>query len=81
MLVSCLVYSSILKMGTICSSETLVDVHQTTRRYIIEDKTLHNNRLKNQKSFFQMFSFGPKFVIYRFQPTKPVCPDVRLKKL
>jgi hypothetical protein len=31
MLVSCLAYSSILKMEAICSSETLVDRHRTVR--------------------------------------------------
>jgi hypothetical protein len=40
MIVSCLAYSSILKMEAICSSETLVDFHPTTRRYIPEDITL-----------------------------------------
>jgi hypothetical protein len=40
MLVSCLVYSSNLKMAGICSSETLVDFQRTTRRYIPEDKNL-----------------------------------------
>lgn len=29
------------------------DVHQTTLRYIMEDKTLHNNLLENLKSFFR----------------------------
>jgi hypothetical protein len=40
MLVSFLACSSILKMVAICSSETLVDFHPTTRRYIPEDSTL-----------------------------------------
>jgi hypothetical protein len=39
-LVSCLTYSSTVKMGTICSSETSVDFQRTTRRYILEDRTL-----------------------------------------
>jgi hypothetical protein len=38
MLVSCLAYS-ILKMGAACSSETSVDLQQTTRRCISEDGT------------------------------------------
>jgi hypothetical protein len=33
LLVSCLAYSSTLKMGAICSSETTVDSHQTTQHY------------------------------------------------
>jgi hypothetical protein len=36
MLASCLVYSSTLKMGAICSSETLVD-------FQLEDNTLHDD--------------------------------------
>jgi hypothetical protein len=34
-----LIYSSILKMEGICSSETSVVSQQTTRRHISEDKT------------------------------------------
>jgi hypothetical protein len=37
--VSCLTYSSTLKMEAICSSETLVDFQRTTWRYI-PDRTL-----------------------------------------
>jgi hypothetical protein len=33
-------YSSTLKMGVICSSETSVDFQRTTRRYILYDRTL-----------------------------------------
>jgi hypothetical protein len=40
-LVSCLAYSSTLKMEAICSSETSVDFQRTTWRYIPEDRTLH----------------------------------------
>jgi hypothetical protein len=39
-MVSCLAYCSALNMGAICSSETSVDFHRTTRRYIPEDSTL-----------------------------------------
>jgi hypothetical protein len=45
-----LAYSSTLKMKAICSSEELVDLHRTTRRYIPEDRTLHNHRCENLKS-------------------------------
>jgi hypothetical protein len=38
--VSCSAYSSTLKMEAVCSSETSVDVGQTTRSYIPEDSTL-----------------------------------------
>jgi hypothetical protein len=41
----CLAYSSSLKMGATCSSETSVDFHRTTRCYIPQDIiTLHNPR-------------------------------------
>jgi hypothetical protein len=39
-LVSCLAYSSTLKIEAMYSSETLVDFQWTTRRYISEDITL-----------------------------------------
>jgi hypothetical protein len=39
MLVSCVAYSSALKMEAKWSSETLVDFQQTTLRYIPEDRT------------------------------------------
>jgi hypothetical protein len=40
-LVSSLACSSTMKVGAICPSETWVDLHQATRRYIPEDRTLH----------------------------------------
>jgi hypothetical protein len=39
-----------LKMEAICSSETSVDFQRTTRRYITEDRTLHNLQLANLHS-------------------------------
>jgi hypothetical protein len=50
-LVSFLPYSSTLKMEETCSSETLVDFQRATHRYIPEDRTLHNRRLENLKSY------------------------------
>jgi hypothetical protein len=41
MLVSCLAYSSTLKMEATCSSEMSVDFQQTVWRYIPDDRTLH----------------------------------------
>jgi hypothetical protein len=38
-LVSCLAYSSTLKMEAICFSETSVDFQRNTQRYIPEDST------------------------------------------
>jgi hypothetical protein len=48
MLFYCLAYSSILKMEAIFSSEMSVDFQ---RRYIPEDRSLHNPRCENLKSY------------------------------
>jgi hypothetical protein len=40
MLISCLAYSSTLKMEVTCSSEMSVEFQQTTGRYIPEDRNL-----------------------------------------
>jgi hypothetical protein len=50
-LVSCLAYPSNLKMEATCSSQTSVDFQRTTRRYIPEDRTLHNHRCENLKYY------------------------------
>jgi hypothetical protein len=49
MLICCSSYSSTLKMEAICSSEMSVDFQWSTRRYILEDSTLHNHRCENLK--------------------------------
>jgi hypothetical protein len=41
MAVSCLDYSSTLKLETTCSSKTLVDFQESTHHYIAENKTVH----------------------------------------
>jgi hypothetical protein len=43
-LVSCLTYSAVLKIETVCSSETSVDFDQITHYFIIEDRTLQTKR-------------------------------------
>jgi hypothetical protein len=50
-LVSCSAYSSIVKMGAICSSAKSVDIQRSTRRYI-----LHNHRCEDLNSY-KMFGF------------------------
>jgi hypothetical protein len=50
-LVSCLAYSSTLKVEATCSFETSVDFQKTTRPYIPEDGTIHNQRCENLKSY------------------------------
>jgi hypothetical protein len=50
-LLSCSAYSTTLKMEAACSTETLLDFQQTTRRYIPEDRTIHNHCSENLKSY------------------------------
>jgi hypothetical protein len=42
---------STLKMEAMCSSETSVNFQQATWRFIPEDRTLHNHRSENLKSY------------------------------
>jgi hypothetical protein len=51
MLVSFLAYFTALKMVAICSFETSVGFQQVTRRYIAEDRTLHNHCCENLKYY------------------------------
>jgi hypothetical protein len=48
---TCLAYSSTLKMVATCYSEKHVDFKRTTRRYIPEDRTLHNQRRESPKFY------------------------------
>jgi hypothetical protein len=52
MLVSCLAYSSALKMEAIRSSETSADFHRTIRRDIPEDRTLQIRGLTTLHKYF-----------------------------
>jgi hypothetical protein len=54
-------YASSLKIEAICSSETPVDSQGTTRRYISEDRNLHNHRCENLKPFTLTSSFYNRF--------------------
>jgi hypothetical protein len=49
MLISCLAYSSTLKMEATCYSEILIDVQPSTQRNIPEEKSLYNHRCGNLK--------------------------------
>jgi hypothetical protein len=51
MLVSCLAYSSALKLEATWFSETLVEFQRTTCRYIPEDRILHSHGCENLKSY------------------------------
>jgi hypothetical protein len=50
-LVSCFIYSSILKIEATCSSKMSVEFQQNTRRYIPEDRTLHNEKCHSFRKF------------------------------
>jgi hypothetical protein len=43
--------SSTLKMEAILSSKISVDFLRSTMPYILEDRTLHNHRCENSKSY------------------------------
>jgi hypothetical protein len=67
-LVSCLAYSSTLKLEATRSSETSADFQRATRRYIPQHRTIHNHRCENLKCymftkdvyFMRTFFFFPK---------------------
>jgi hypothetical protein len=40
-----------LKLVVTCSSETWVEIQLTIRRYISEDRTLHDHRCENLKPY------------------------------
>jgi hypothetical protein len=50
-------YSSTLMMEEIYSFSTVVEFHQTTRRYTPEDRIYHSHRCENLKSNFVSFLF------------------------
>jgi hypothetical protein len=63
-LVFCLAYSLTLKEIR-RSSETSDGFQRTTRRYIPEDRTLHNHRCENLKSYIKFHvRQGPLFEVY-----------------
>jgi hypothetical protein len=43
-------FNLILKMEAKCSSETPIDFHRTKRRYIPEDRAVHNYCCENLRS-------------------------------
>jgi hypothetical protein len=51
-LASCLYYPSTLKMEAPCSSKISADFQQNARRYIPENRTLHNHICKGLSSFY-----------------------------
>jgi hypothetical protein len=55
-LVSCVAYSSTLKMEAMCSFETSVEVQRTTQRYIPYDKTLYIKNVSIYVCFHWLFN-------------------------
>jgi hypothetical protein len=59
-------------MEAICSYENSVDSQRTARRSIPDDRTLHNHRCENVKSYKFYFSFfllglvPATFIVYPF---------------
>jgi hypothetical protein len=60
---SALVYSSTMKMEATCSSETLADFQ--LRHYIPKERTLHNHRCENLKSYTILYRVFINFQTYR----------------
>jgi hypothetical protein len=52
------------------SSETSADIQRTTRRYIPEDRTLHNDRCENFKSYM-FLSVPPNYYMMTYCSSKP----------
>jgi hypothetical protein len=66
MSVSCSIYSLTLKMEATYFSEMSFDIQRTIRRYIPEDRTVHNHRCENLKSYnIKKTSFCPNILIYQ----------------
>jgi hypothetical protein len=61
MLVSYVAYYLILKMKTKCLSETSINFHRTTLRYIPEDKAFHSHRCENLASSMFKVSIRMKY--------------------
>jgi hypothetical protein len=53
-------------MEAICSSEISVDFQRTTRHYIPEERTLHNNHCENLKSYEDNITMAirKKYILY-----------------
>jgi hypothetical protein len=57
--ISCLAYSSILKMEATCSSRTLVDFEWAARHCIPEDRTFHNHRCETSDPTYHLLRSQP----------------------
>jgi hypothetical protein len=61
-----------------CSSETSVNFQRTTRRYILEDRTLHNHRCENLKSYTITCQLQTVILPYIFTLNKYLNVECRL---
>jgi hypothetical protein len=74
-----------MKIEAVCSSETPVNIHQTTRRYTPEDRTLHNYWSHNLNSYI-LFKWFPvdilQYIHYATWATQSVAKyKTKIKKL
>jgi hypothetical protein len=73
MLVSCLAYSSSLKMEATCSTKILVDFEQASWHCIQVDRNLHNNCCENLKyHIFPVYMIRDMTVSMTFLPFKNI---------
>jgi hypothetical protein len=66
MLISCLAYSSTLKMEATRSSETLTGSQWTTRHYISGDRTLQKNKEAYEITLLSVYRLDPIFNEIRY---------------
>jgi hypothetical protein len=65
MLVSCVAYSSTLKMEVTCCFKTLADFQQTTQQYIPENRNLRNHCCENLKYYsLPFFPADIQFILF-----------------
>jgi hypothetical protein len=79
-LLSCMAYTSTLKMEAICSSESSVDFQRTTRRYITEYRTLRHHHCENLKSNI-LFCLVALDMEDAFEPITAVCKCGQIRML
>jgi hypothetical protein len=66
------VASRALKKEATCSSETSVDFQRTSRRYIPENRTLHNHAVRTSNSFSPVVSYSSFKIILHYIAFKAV---------
>jgi hypothetical protein len=79
MLISCLAYSSTLKIRAVGTSETSVDFHRTSPCYIPEDKILRSHRCENLKSKIEI-RFSQQIGLLACQKEYPAQLRARIRR-